>query len=67
MRVVIANWVEDAGDGAAAIVSESRVQAVDRRGALRLRAVWAAVGRFERMIGGEALRAAARRAEAAAD
>ena len=65
VRVVIANWVEDAGDGRAAIVSESRVQAVDRRGALRLRAVWAAVSRFERMIGGEALRAAVRQAEAA--
>jgi hypothetical protein len=64
VRVLIANWVEDAGDGKVAIVSESRVQAVDRRGALRLRAVWAAVSRFERMIGGEALRAAARRAEA---
>ena len=65
VRVVIANWVEDAANGKVAIVSESRVQAVDRRGALRLRAVWAAVGGFERMIGGEALRAAVRRAEAA--
>jgi hypothetical protein len=66
VRVVIAHWVEDAGDGAVAIVSESRVQAVDRRGALRLRAVWAAVSRFDRLIGGEALRAAARRAESRA-
>jgi hypothetical protein len=33
-------------------------------GAIRVRAVWTAVGRFERLIGGEALRVAARRAEA---
>jgi hypothetical protein len=63
VRVVFGHWVELDGDGRAALVSESRVQAVDRRSALRLRAVWAAVGGFERMIGGEALRVAVRRAE----
>jgi hypothetical protein len=63
VRVLFAHWVEQDGGGRPALVSEARAQAVDRRGALRLRAVWAAVGRFERMIGGEALRVAARRAE----
>jgi hypothetical protein len=63
VRVVFAHWVEEPGDGRPALVSEARVQAVDRRSALRLRAVWAAVGRFERLIGGEALRVAAERAE----
>jgi hypothetical protein len=65
VRVAFAHWVEDGGDGPPAIVSESRVQAVDRRSAMRLRALWGVVGRFERLIGGEALRVAARRAERA--
>lgn len=58
VRVVMANWVADG-----AIHSEARVDAVDRSARLRLRAVWAVVGRFERLIGGEALVLAARRAE----
>ena len=66
VRVVFAHWVEPAGDGKAALVSEGRVQAVDRRSGLRLRAVWAAVGHFERFIGGEALRGATKRAERSA-
>jgi hypothetical protein len=61
-RVLIANWVESDERGSA-LVSESRVDAVDRRAALRVRALWTVVGRFERLIGGEALRAAVRRAE----
>ncbi len=63
VRVLIANWVEDAPDGRAALVSESRVAAVDRRAALHLRALWTVVGPFERLIGAEALTLAARRAE----
>jgi hypothetical protein len=63
VRVLVGNWVEPDGDGGAALVSEARVQPVDRRAALRLRALWGVVGRFERLIGGEALRVAARRAE----
>ena len=63
VRVLFAHWVEEDGDGRATLVSESRVKPVDRRGALRLRALWAVVGRFERLIGGEALQVAARRAE----
>jgi hypothetical protein len=62
VRVLFAHWVEDEGDGRSALVSEARVAPVDRRAALRLRALWGVVGRFERLIGGEALRVAARRA-----
>lgn len=62
-RVLFAHWIEADDDGATALVSESRIKPVDRRASLRLRALWAAVGRFERQIGGEALKAAARRAE----
>ena len=62
-RVLFAHWVEPAGDGRSALVSEGRVAAVDRNARLRLRALWAVVGPFERLIGGEALQLAASRAE----
>jgi hypothetical protein len=62
VRAVIAHWVEDAQPGSATLMSESRVQAVDRSAALRMRALWTVVGRFERLIGGEALRVAVRAA-----
>ena len=66
VRVLFAHWVEDAADGGdSALVSEARVQPVDRRARLRMRAVWTLVARFERLIGGEALEAAARRAAGA--
>jgi hypothetical protein len=63
VRVVIANWVESDGDGRATIVNESRIEPVDRGASLRLRALWLIMGRFERLIGGEVLKVAARRAE----
>jgi hypothetical protein len=63
VRVLFAHWVEQGRDGLATLVSESRVEPVDRRAGLQLRALWAVVGRFERLIGGEALRIAANRAE----
>ena len=62
-RVLLANWVEPDENGGAVLASESRVKPVDRRAALRLRALWLTVGRFERLIGGEVLRIAARRAQ----
>jgi hypothetical protein len=62
VRVMFAHWVEPDPAGSA-LVSEARVEPVDRRAALRLRALWAVVARFERLIGGEALRVAARCAE----
>jgi hypothetical protein len=63
VRVSFAHWVEAVGDGRAALVSESRIEPTDRRAQIRLRALWAVVGRLERLVGGEALRVAARRAE----
>ena len=63
VRVLFAHWVEPAGDGRSALVSEGRIAAVDRHARLRLRALWAVVGPFERLIGGEALALAAARAE----
>jgi hypothetical protein len=62
-KVVFGHWVEEDGPGRSAIVSESRIYPIGRRAALRTRALWAVVGRFERAIGGEALRLAADRAE----
>jgi hypothetical protein len=64
VRVLLAHWVEERHGHHPALVSEARVKPVDRRAALLLRATWAALGQFERRIGGEALRVAARRAEA---
>lgn len=61
-RVLFAHWVEPAAGGAT-LVSEARVASVDRGAALRLKALWAVVGPWERLIGGEALGRAARMAE----
>jgi hypothetical protein len=65
VRVLFAHWSEPKGDGGSRIVSEARVEPVDRRAAMRLRALWAVVGRFEPRIGSEPLTLAVRRAEAA--
>ena len=65
VRVLFAHWSEPAGDGRSRIVSETRVEPVDRRAAVRLRALWAVVGRFEPLVGSEPLALAVRRAEAA--
>ena len=64
VRVVLGHWVEEDGDRAT-LVSETRIEPVDRRARLRTRALWTAIGGFERSIGGEVLRVAARRAESA--
>jgi hypothetical protein len=63
VRVAFAHWVTDGGDGRAELVSEARVEPVDGRAALRLRALWAVIGHFERLVGAEPLALAARRAE----
>jgi hypothetical protein len=65
VRVIFAHWVQPAGDGHSALVSEARVAPVDRAASRRLRALWALVGPWERLIGGEALARAVRRAEGA--
>ena len=63
VRVMFAHWVNEDGDGRSTLFSESRVAPVDRRARLRFRALWTALGGFERLIGGEALRVAVKRAE----
>lgn len=65
-RVLFAHWVEPTAAGSA-LVSEARAAGTNRAAALRLRALWAVVGGFERLIGGEALSLAARRAEQTLD
>ena len=63
VRVLFAHWVREAGDGRAELVSEARVEPVDARSALRLKALWAVIGRFDRLVAAEPLELAARRAE----
>lgn len=63
VKVVFGHWVEEDGPERSVLVSESRIHPMGRRAAVRTRALWAVLGRFERAIGGEALQAAARRAE----
>jgi hypothetical protein len=62
-RVLFAHWVVAGDDGRSARLSEARVAPVDGGAALRLRALWAVVGPWERHIGGEALARAVRLAE----
>ena len=62
VRVLLAHWIEQDGPGRSALVSEARIKPVSRQAGLRLRALWALVGHLERLIGGEVLRVAARRA-----
>jgi hypothetical protein len=63
VRVAFWHGARPLGDGRAELVSEARVQPVDRHARLRLRAVWAVLGPFERLIAAEPLALAARRAE----
>ena len=65
VRVAFAHCARPVGDGRAELVSEARVQPVDRHARLRLRAVWTVLGPFERLVGAEPLELAVRRAEAA--
>jgi hypothetical protein len=63
VRVAFAHWARPLGDGRAELVSEARVQPVDRHARLRLRAVWAVLGPFEPLVASEPLALAVRRAE----
>lgn len=65
VRIAFASWTEEAG-GSAILCNEARVEAVDRGARLRLGALWAAIGRFEPLIGSEAVGSAVRLAEAGA-
>jgi hypothetical protein len=62
VRVLFGHWVEPAGRGSA-LVSEARVQPVDRTAALRLRALWKVIGPFERLVGAEAIARATERSQ----
>jgi hypothetical protein len=63
VRVLFAHWVEQGDDGPE-LVSEARVEPVDRFASVRLRALWSVIGKFERFVGAEPLTLAVRRAEA---
>jgi hypothetical protein len=63
VRVAFAHWVEPGGDGRAELHSEAFVEPVDAAARLRLKATWAVVGPFERLVGAEPLSLAAERAE----
>jgi hypothetical protein len=60
VRVLFGHWVEDAPEGSA-LVSEARVQPVDRTASLRLRALWKVIGPFEKLVGAEAIARATER------
>ena len=65
VRVLFANWVEETGPGpGSALVSEVRVQAVDRRAAFYTRGLGPFISAFQSLVGTEALTVAARRAQA---
>jgi hypothetical protein len=63
VRVAFAHTARPVGDGRAELVSEARVEPVDRHARLRLRAVWTVLAPFERLVAAEPLALAARRAE----
>lgn len=65
VRVLLAHWIEQDGPGQRALVSEARIKPVNGQAGFRIRALWALVGHFERLIGGEVLSIAAGRAERA--
>jgi hypothetical protein len=62
VKVAFAHWVRRT-DAGAELFSEARVHPTDTHARLRLKAVWAVVGPFERLVGAEPLALAARRAE----
>ncbi|MDP2713048.1 MAG: hypothetical protein Q8O56_17695 [Solirubrobacteraceae bacterium] len=64
VRVLFAHWVRAADGGhRSTLHSEARVGPTDTIARMRLRALWLAVGPFERLIGAEALALAADAAE----
>jgi hypothetical protein len=62
VRVLFANWVEAAGAGRTALVSETRVSAADRLAKLGLAAVKPLIVASQQLIGNEGLELAVRRA-----
>jgi hypothetical protein len=66
VRVAFAHWAAPLEDGRSQLHSEARVQPVDTTARLRLKAIWALLGPFERLVGAEPLELAVRRASSAA-
>jgi hypothetical protein len=64
-RVLFANWVEDLGDGRAALHSESRVEPFGRQGRIGVALVRPVVARFGNLVGSDGIAAAVQRAEQA--
>jgi hypothetical protein len=62
VRVMFATWVQAGVDGRVELCDEARVKPVDRAAALRLSLLWATIGRFEGLIGSEAISRAVRAA-----
>jgi hypothetical protein len=63
-RVVFGNWIEPGvGRGRAALVSESRVEAIGAQGRLGLTAVRPLVAAFQYLVGSDGIEAAVRSAE----
>jgi hypothetical protein len=65
VRVAFEHTVRSLRDGRAELRTEARVAPVDASARLRLKAIWAVVGPFERLVGAEPLALAACRAEGA--
>jgi hypothetical protein len=61
-KVLFAHWVEPAGRGHSAVVSEARIRVADLQGRLGLRLVRPLIASFEPLIDSEALALAVRRA-----
>ena len=57
VRVCFAHWVTDD----AQLCTEARVKPVDRTSAIRLKALWSVIGRFEPLVASEPLSVATRR------
>jgi hypothetical protein len=55
VRVLFATWTQERPDGRVELCDEARVKPVDNAAAVRLKLLWAAVGRFEGLIGSEAI------------
>jgi hypothetical protein len=66
VQVAFAHWAEQLEDGRSQLCSEARVHPVDTTARLRLKAIWAVLGPFERLVGAEPLELAVKRAQNAA-
>jgi len=62
VRVAFAHHAEPLADGGSQLTSEARVHPVDTTARVRLKAIWALLGPFERLVGAEPLELAVRRA-----